>query len=96
MHGVQAVSPPLLLHRFAQLRLIGQLLGSLDDLLLQRESALQVSQEGVLVSSAETAGITTALSRARKTSYKTVTSLLPQLCCYKIECQSERPENRLE
>lgn len=48
MHGVQAVSPPLLLHRFAQLRLIGELLGRLDDLLLQRESALQVSQKGIL------------------------------------------------
>lgn len=58
VHGVQAVSPPLLLHRFAQLRLIGQLLGRLHDLPLQRESALQVSQEGIL--SRWTAGVSTA------------------------------------
>lgn len=87
MHGVQAVSPPLLLHRFAQLRLIGELLGRLYDLLLQREPALQVSQEGVLFGSAETAGVTTAPSHAGEAWYKTVTSLLLQLCCYKIECQ---------
>ena len=49
VHGVQTVSPPLLLHRLAQLRLVGQLLGCLHNLLLQGESALQVPQIRVLL-----------------------------------------------
>lgn len=76
MHGVQAVSPPLLLHRFAQFRLIGELLGRLYDLLLQRESAFQVSQEGVLFSSAETVGTATAPSPQGKPR----TKLSPHFC----------------
>lgn len=48
VHGVQTVSPPLLLDRFAQLRLVGELLRRLHNLLLQGKSALQVPQEGIL------------------------------------------------
>lgn len=48
VHGVQTVSPALLLDRLAQLRLVGQLLRRLHNLLLQGESALQVPQEGIL------------------------------------------------
>ena len=49
VHVVQTVSPPHLLHRLAQLRLVGQLLGCLHNLLLQGESALQVPQIRVLL-----------------------------------------------
>lgn len=48
VHGIQTVSPPLLLHCFAQLGLVRKLLSRLHNLLLQGKSALQVSQEGIL------------------------------------------------
>lgn len=47
-HGVQAVAPPLLLHRLAKVGLVGQLESRLHNLLLQGEAALQVPEVWVL------------------------------------------------
>lgn len=52
VHSIQTVSPPLLLHCFAQFWLICELLSCLNDLLLKGKSALQVPQKGILQTSA--------------------------------------------
>lgn len=48
VHGIQTVSPSLLLSCFAQFGLICKLLSRLHNFLLQGKSALQVPQEGIL------------------------------------------------